>query len=88
MELLFEIENNDYKCYYYKVNFNLHNNQSPFKFSIQISKNSQKNNKILVFNPNILTWNLILEDNTKYGIYYNKEEITNKYLQNVYKLFL
>lgn len=88
MELLFENETNDFKCYYYKVNFNLPTNQLSLKFSIQISKNNQKNNKILVYNTNTLTWNLILEDNTRYGLYFNKEEISNKYLQNIYKLFL
>ena len=50
MEFLFENETTDYKCYYYKVNFNPQTNTHIFKISMHISKTQNKNNKVYKYN--------------------------------------
>ena len=46
MEFLFENETTDFKCYYYKVNFNPQTNIHTYKISVYISKTQNKNNKV------------------------------------------
>jgi len=89
MEFLFENETTDYKCYYYKINFNPQTNTHIFKISMHISKTQNKNNKVLLFNHTKLSWTILFEDNTKYNsLYFNKDEVVNNYMQKAYRILL
>ena len=90
MEFLFETETTDFKCYYYKVNFNPQTNIHTYKISVYISKTQNKNNKVLLFNPTKLSWSNLFEDNTKSSssLYFNKDEIINGYMQKAYRIII
>ena len=95
MDLLFQIENNDYISLFYNINTNIRNIY--YKIKIDISKKSNKSTIISIFNINNLSWNILFEDNYNEVISINNmnNDISNsrnlkinEYIINISKILI